>query len=80
MASEERMCEYVCVRAYFSVCGIVRVYFSVCARTEADLRNDSRPGHWPLCTAWGCVLPFGMRKTDSRVVFKRRSSASSDIW
>lgn len=37
----------------------VRMHISASARAEAHLRNGSRPGHWPLCTALGmCTVDF----------------------
>ena len=60
------------------VCMCMCVFLSVCIRSEADLKNGSRPGHRPICTAWGRVLPFGIRKTDSWVIFEMRGSSS--VW
>lgn len=52
----------------------VHVRVSVCARTEAHLRNGSRPGPWPACRA------LGMRSTgkiDSWLMCKR---GNSPVW
>lgn len=61
----------------------VDVHISACVRTEAHLRNGSRPGHWPVGTAVGmCTVYFllALERLAHGLYVSREGVLLSDTW